>query len=121
MCVYRFEFNFRNPSNFPSSHFLGVCLLPVQKRTWGPKGAKQVHVHGKDDKRQFTLVPFLTAAGTYAGPAQLIWAGSTTGCHLQNFEDPLLTQTHSLSHWSTEETIFQAVESIFQYKQEWCR
>ena len=92
----------------------GVCLLPVTKRTWAKKGSKQVTIVGKDDKRQFTVIPVITAAGTYACPAQLIWAGTgkTNGCHLKDNGKyaAWVEQTHPPSH---QTTVF--VHSLIQF------
>ena len=59
----------------------GVMLLPLRKMGWAPKGKKKRTVfQGKDDKRQFTLIPVISAAATLVLPFMLIWAGKTQGC-----------------------------------------
>eukprot|EP00731_Ephydatia_muelleri_P020983 Em0013g710a len=49
------------PSLFLNIDETGVNLLPSQKRTWGPSGAKQISVLGWGDKQQFTVIPAITA------------------------------------------------------------
>ena len=112
--------------NIPKNLFMnldetGCCLLPIGKSTWGEKGAKQINVLGKDDKRQFTVVPVITVAGTYACPTQLIWAGTgkpqNKACHYDDKEGAFknISQTHSESHWTTESTILELVASIYKH------
>ena len=91
----------------------GVCLLPSQKRTWGPSGAKQISVLGWGDKRQFTVIPAISAEGKLVEKAQVIWAGQTDRCHPKGAEidtmADLLFHSHSTSHWTTEDTILEYV------------
>lgn len=54
----------------------GVVLLPVGKRTWNERGAKQVSVFAKDEKRQFTMMVASAASGRML-PFQAIWASKT--------------------------------------------
>ena len=63
--------------NIPPALFInldetGVCLLPSQKRTWGPSEVKQISVLGWGDKRQFTVIPAISAEGKLVGKAQVI-------------------------------------------------
>eukprot|EP00731_Ephydatia_muelleri_P002914 Em0001g2914a len=104
--------------NIPPALFInldetGVCLLPTQKRTWGPSGAKQISVLGWGDKRQFTVIPAISAEGKLVGKAQVIWAGQTDRCHPKGAEidimADLLFHSHSTSHWTTEDTILEYV------------
>ena len=54
----------------------GVNLLPLRTRGWAPKGRKeQVVFHGKNDKRQFTFCPMVSAAAALIFPMMLIWGG----------------------------------------------
>ena len=105
------------PSLFINMDESGIFLFPLQKRTWGPAGAKQVAIVGNDDKRQFTLVVGITASGKLAGRSQIIWAGETTGCHPKGDEykafDKLLFHSHSASHWTTEDTLPEYVQDLF--------
>ncbi|KAF8598614.1 hypothetical protein BDV93DRAFT_450846, partial [Ceratobasidium sp. AG-I] len=54
----------------------GVSYLGTGKKTWEVKGANQVPAIAKDEKRQFTLMVSVTAAGQVL-PFQAIFKGST--------------------------------------------
>jgi len=56
----------------------GLCLIPTGNKTWAEKGAKQVDVFGKEEKRQFTLMVATSAAGDIL-PFQSIHKGKTAG------------------------------------------
>ena len=49
--------------------------MPLKARTWAEKGAKQVDITALDDKRQFTALPTINAAGEVCGHVQLTWQG----------------------------------------------
>ena len=54
----------------------GMNLLPLRTRGWAPVGkAMQVVFHGKNDKRQFTFCPVVSAAAALVMPILLIWGG----------------------------------------------
>jgi len=55
-----------------------LCLIPTGNKTWAEKGAKQVNVFGKEEKRQFTLMVATSAAGDIL-PFQPIHKGKTAG------------------------------------------
>ena len=93
------------PSLFFNIDETGVNLLPCQKRTWGPSGTKQISVLGWGDKRQFIVLPTITAEGNkLAGKVQIIWTGETDRCHPKGDEidtmSDLLLHSHSTSHWT---------------------
>ena len=92
------------PSLFFNIDETGVNLLPCQKRTWGPSGTKQISVLGWGDKRQFIVLPTITAEGKLAGKVQIIWTGETDRCHPKGDEidtmSDLLLHSHSTSHWT---------------------
>ena len=95
--------------NIPPALFInldetGVCLLPSQKRTWGPPGAKQISVLGWGDKRQFTVIPAISAEGKLVGKAQVIYRCHPKGAEIDTMAD-LHFHSHSTSHWTTE-TLF---------------
>ena len=48
----------------------GVRFLPLKARTWAEKGAKQVDITALDDRRQFTALPAINAAGEVCGHVQ---------------------------------------------------
>ena len=105
------------PSLFLNIDETGVNLLPCQKRTWGPSGAKQISVLGWGGKRQFTVIPAITAEGKLAGKVQIIWARETERCHPKGDEldamSDLLLHSHSTSHWTTESTILEYVAVLY--------
>jgi len=55
----------------------GIHLLPSPTCTWNPKGDKQVHIIGKNEKRQVTLMMASTASG-HLLKSQVIVPGKTT-------------------------------------------
>ena len=87
----------------------GVFLMPLRTRGWAPKGSKQVVFKGKNDKRQFTVIPSITAAGEFLLPLMLLWAGKSDACHpsssVQKEHEQEIRHGHSESHWSTVETM----------------
>ena len=95
----------------------GVLFFPMPKRTWGPKGAKQVDIVRLDEKRQFTLSPVISASGEVAGRVQVIWEGKTRACcpsvGTQKRHEAELLHTNSISHWSTASTVFELIENLW--------
>ncbi|KAL3677747.1 hypothetical protein R1sor_020703 [Riccia sorocarpa] len=56
----------------------GLQLVPVgREKTYTMKGSREVAVTGKDDKRQVTLVPAMTATGELL-PFQIIFTGRSS-------------------------------------------
>ena len=71
------------------------------------------HIAG--DKRQFTVVPAVSAAGELILPAQTIWAGKTNACHPKENDFPKeLYHDHSESHWSTVETMKNLITNLME-------
>ena len=66
----------------------------------------QVPVIGKDDKREITVLLAISAAGVLL-PPQVIYPGTTTGCHTRITFPQGWHITHSDKHWSAEETMLQ--------------
>ncbi|KAF9007686.1 hypothetical protein BDZ89DRAFT_965568, partial [Hymenopellis radicata] len=64
------------PSLFANSDQTQIVYAPGDKMTWAEKGAKQVTLVGGDEKRAFTLMVTVTAAGTIL-PFQAIYQGAT--------------------------------------------
>ncbi|KAJ6525349.1 hypothetical protein B0H19DRAFT_861952, partial [Mycena capillaripes] len=56
----------------------GNYLLPASGHTFHDRGAKQVDVVAKDEKRPYTMMIASTAAGDFL-PIQAVWAGKTGG------------------------------------------
>jgi hypothetical protein len=96
----------------------GVRLMPMKKQTWAPKGSRQVDITALDDKRQFTALPIVNAAGEVCGHVQLTWQGKTAGCQPSATVKAKYVQTLSHvatpSHWSTPTTIEAAVDDLYQ-------
>ncbi|KAJ7349737.1 hypothetical protein DFH08DRAFT_618508, partial [Mycena albidolilacea] len=55
----------------------GVIYLPGSRMTWAPTGAKQVPLIGNEEKRAFTALLAITAAGGRL-PIQCVYEGKTT-------------------------------------------
>ena len=89
----------------------GVKLVPVSSWTMAESGSKQIPVIGLEDKREITVVLAATATGTLL-PPQVIYQGKTSGCHAKVTFPEKWHITHSESHWSTEKTMLEYVESI---------
>ena len=89
----------------------------VQKHTWGPSRAKLISVLGWGDKRQFTVIPAISAEGKLVVKAQIIWAGQTDRCHPKGEKidamADLILHSHSASHWTTEDTILEYVAVLY--------
>lgn len=69
-------------------------------------------MHGRNDKRQITMVASITSNGDCL-PPQLIYSGKTDRCHPKNviFDDDWLID-HSESHWTTNETFNRYIDHI---------
>lgn len=55
-----------------------VLLCSAGKKTYAPRGAKQVRLVGSDDKRQITALLSVSMDGDVL-PPQLVFAGTTIG------------------------------------------
>ena len=89
----------------------GVKLIPVSSWTMAESGLKQISVVGLEDKREVTAVLAATATGTLL-PPQVIYQGKTSGCHAKVTFPEKWHITHSDTHWSTERTMLEYIESI---------
>ena len=86
-------------------------MAPAQNFTMAPRGATQVTVKGKDDKRAITALLGITFKGGMI-PPQLIYTGITDRCH-PHYEFPDDWHiTHTSSHWSDEDTMKLYVAEI---------
>ncbi|KAJ7660863.1 hypothetical protein DFH06DRAFT_1472135 [Mycena polygramma] len=56
----------------------GNYVLPSSSHTFHDRGAKQVDIVGKDEKRAYTMMIASTPAGDFL-PVQSIWSGKTAG------------------------------------------
>ena len=76
-------------------------------------GSERVEINGITSKQQITAVFCGSLTGDFL-PVQLIYQGKTSHCH-PPFDFPFPDGwhiTHSLRHWSTEETMIQYIEEI---------
>ena len=94
-------------------------LLSVRNRGLGPKGGShQVSFRGADDKRQYTCLPIISAAGALCMPVQLIWGGGTQNCtpslEVRTEYSHSLYHDFSPSHWTTLDTFKRAVRALFK-------
>jgi hypothetical protein len=75
------------------------------------EGSKQVPVVGKEDKREITVLLTISASGVLL-PPQVIYQGKTPGCHAKITFPSDWNVTHSDSHWSTEFTMLEFLDSV---------
>ena len=54
----------------------GIVYIATGSKTWHEKGSKQVPIIGNDEKRQFTLMPTISASGKVL-PSQVIFNGDS--------------------------------------------
>ncbi|THV03410.1 hypothetical protein K435DRAFT_835856 [Dendrothele bispora CBS 962.96] len=54
----------------------GIMVLLTRGRTWDEKGARQVDIHGTDEKRAYTLCVASSADGDFL-PFQQVWSGKS--------------------------------------------
>ena len=89
----------------------GIKMVPTGLYTMEKEGAKRIEIIGASDKRQITAVFCCSLIGDFL-PIQLIYGGKTERCH-PKFEFPGDWHiTHSMKHWSNEETMLQYVREI---------
>ncbi|KAJ6458505.1 hypothetical protein C8R45DRAFT_942718 [Mycena sanguinolenta] len=56
----------------------GVMLMVANNKTYNPKGSRQVDIHGRDEKRAYSLLVASTPTGKLL-PFQQVWSGKTKG------------------------------------------
>ena len=90
-----------------------VKYVPVSDWTKEVRGAKRVHITGKDDKRQLTATLTVTASGdTETLPAQMIYGGKTPAC-LPSLDSPWVAYyVLSPNHWANEDTMLSYIHNI---------
>lgn len=54
----------------------GKIVIAGENHTWSERGARQVNVNAKDEKRAYTICVSSTPAGDIL-PPQLVWSGSS--------------------------------------------
>ena len=103
-----------HPSLIVNMDQTGVHLAPSSGCTFAPIGSKDVKVIAADDKRQITVCIASSLDGDLL-PLQLIFEGSTLRCEPKSTrasDDAHVHLTHSINHWSSQETMRQWVEQL---------
>jgi hypothetical protein len=75
------------------------------------RGASDVGIISKEDKRQITCVLACTMNGDLL-PPQLVYGGKTKRCHPDYSFPPAWNITHSENHWSNAATMEEYIEKI---------
>ena len=81
---------------------------PGRGYTWEKKGADRVQL--KSEKDGFTLLPVVSSVGVVG--AQMIFGGKSSNVFPRVDPGSLLHFTHSLNHWSNEDTTVQLWRKI---------
>ena len=89
----------------------GTKMVPVSNWTTEEQGTKQVEVICLDDKREITVVLAISLSASLLNP-QVIYAGKTQRCHPDTSIPPGWNISHSVSHWSTTETMIEYVDKV---------
>lgn len=89
----------------------GVSVIPTSNWTMHEKGAKQVPIAAKEDKRQITALLACSLDGDLL-PLQLVYGGKTAKCHPDVDFPKEWSVTHSDNHWSTTETMKQYITEV---------
>ncbi|CAI9715922.1 Hypothetical predicted protein [Octopus vulgaris] len=89
----------------------GLPIIPVKDWTMEQQGAKQVQIHGANNKRQITAVLGMSATGTFL-PPQLIYQRKTDSRHSSFKFTKDWNITHSKNHWTTVHTTVIYIENI---------
>ncbi|KAF8604335.1 hypothetical protein BDV93DRAFT_440797, partial [Ceratobasidium sp. AG-I] len=84
----------------------GIVYVTSGSKTWDERGSKQVAVVNKDEKRQFTLMPTITASGKVL-PSQAIFKGTSIrtlpspASRRATEEKGFVYTSRGEKHWST--------------------
>lgn len=104
----------------------GVIVIPGGGvRTYNDRGARQISLHGKEEKRGFTAVLGIAATGYLLG-TQAVWKGKTdASLPAKHLREPveeelgLCFESNPRNHWSSLDTMKQLVlNSIAPYRDE---
>ena len=82
-------------------------LVPISD--WAME--RQVPVVSNEDKREVTALLSITASAMVL-PPQVIYKGKTECCHAKITFPEDWNMTHSINHWSTEETMFKFMDKV---------
>ena len=85
--------------------------VPVNLWTLAEHGSKPVSIVGKDDQREITIPLAVSMSGTLL-PPQLIYAGKINTCHPKFTFPDKWSFTHSVSYWSTKETMLEFIDKV---------
>jgi hypothetical protein len=89
----------------------GLNVTPTSEWTMEQRGAPDIEIICKEDKRQITCVLACSLTGELL-PPQLVYGGKTNRCHPDfSFPDGW-DIAHSPNHWSNAETMIQDVDNI---------
>lgn len=94
----------------------GMHLMPMPTSTFAPGGSVAVQVLGFRDKRQFTMIPILSADGRVVPLAQIIWEGKSVRCEPAADVKalfPAILHGHTVSHWSSPETKEELIDALY--------
>ncbi|THU88058.1 hypothetical protein K435DRAFT_830622 [Dendrothele bispora CBS 962.96] len=103
----------------------GVIVLMTSSKTYEQKGTRQVDIHGKDEKRAYTICVSSTADGDLL-PFQIIWSGKTARslpspnaegyaeATANGFRMTFANSPKANSHYSTEKTMEELVNDLIQ-------
>ncbi|KZV94983.1 hypothetical protein EXIGLDRAFT_611197, partial [Exidia glandulosa HHB12029] len=97
----------------------GFSLLPSGKKTWAERGAKQITVHGHDEKRQMTMLVASSCSGELL-PFQTVWGGKRADSLPSPAADgwaeaEALGFKHAhgdTRHWSSRQSMKEWVEDV---------
>ena len=86
----------------------GIKVVPFSTWTMEEYGSKHVEMVGVTDKRQITAVFCGSLTGNFL-PVQIVYKGKTPHGHPHFMFPPGWHITHSLRHWSIEQTMVEYV------------
>ena len=94
----------------------GIAIVPMGRYKWAKRGSKSVPMVGQEDKRQITIVPAISAAGTAVG-MQVIFQGKTerslpVGEGRRQLDELHVHLTMTSNHWASFETMQLWVENV---------
>ncbi|KAL5471101.1 hypothetical protein EMCRGX_G029177 [Ephydatia muelleri] len=94
----------------------GIAIVPVGRNTWAKCGSKSVPSVVQEDKRQITIVPVISAAGTAIG-MRVIFQGKTerslpVGEGRHQLDELHVHLTMISNHWASFETMQLWVEYV---------
>ena len=104
--TFSIQLNGIPPEMIVNADQTGISLITMGNKTYAKKGAKQIKVAGKEEKRQLTLMVAVAASG-HVLPFQAIYKGKTAqSLPCQSFQKPaedlgFIFTPGGDNHWST--------------------